>query len=97
MVIKNDEASIQGLVLFILMLIFGAATFFYLMLPMTDGVASSITLFWAGTTDVPDAAYQSGFDNLAMLCSGPVIGMLILLMAGISYLIVALRSKFSTT
>lgn len=99
MVIKfaNDEASIQGLVLFFLMIIFGVATYMWVTLPMTGGVSDSISLFWANSPTEPDAAYEAGFSNLAALNSNQVIGMLIILLAGISFLIVALRSKFSTT
>jgi len=93
----NEEASIQGLVLFFLMLIFGVAFYMWLTLPMTGGISNSVTLFWASSTTVPDAAYEAGFANLASLNSGPVIAMLIVLLASISFLIIALRSKFSIT
>ena len=92
----NEEGSIQGLVLFFLMLIFGAAAYFWLTLPMTGGIATAVTLYWSVSGLTPDAAYQAGFSNLAALNSGSTIAMLIMVLSGLSFLIVALRSKFST-
>jgi hypothetical protein len=91
----NEEGSIQGLVLFFLMIIFSAAAYFWLTLPLTDGVSTSVTLYWALSNTTPDAAYQAGFQNLANLNSSPTIAMLVMLLSGLSFLIVALRSKFS--
>lgn len=93
----NEDGSIQGLVLFILMIVFGVAAYLFLTLPMGDGIATSVTLFWAASPSVPDAAYMAGFQNLADLNSGKTIAMLIMLLAGLSFLIVALRSKFSVS
>ena len=91
---SNDDGSIQGLVLFFLMIIFAAATYFWLTLPMTDGVASAVTLFWAISNQTPDAAYQAGFQNIARLNSGSTIAMLAMIISGLSFLIVALRNKW---
>jgi hypothetical protein len=93
--VNNEEGSIQGLVLFFLMIIFSFATYMWLTVPMTNGVATSLTLFWAASTSAPDAAYQAGFANLAALNSGSTIAMLVIFLAGLSLLIVALRNKFS--
>jgi hypothetical protein len=91
----NEEGSIQGLVLFFLMIIFSAATYFWLTLPMTDGVATAVTMYWTLSNLTPDAAYQSGFANIAALNDGSTIAMLVMILSGLSFLIVALRSKFS--
>ena len=93
---NNDEGSIQGLALFFLMIIFAAATYFWLTLPMTGGIASAVTLYWSVSGLTPSAAYQAGFSNLARLNSGNVIAMLAMILSGLSFLIVALRSKVST-
>lgn len=97
MVLKydNEEASIQGLILFFLMIIFSVAAYLWLTLPITDGVASSVTLFWAVAPSAPDAAYTEGFQNIARLNSGSTIAMLVMVLSGLSFLIVALRSRFS--
>ena len=95
--IDNEEASVQGLTLFFLMIIFGCAAYMWLTLPLTNGVAASVTLFWSLSPSVPDAAYEAGFQNLADLNSGKTIAFLIMLFSGLSFLIVALRSKFSVT
>ena len=96
MVLKynNDEGSIQGLVLFILMIIFGCAAYMFLTVPLTNGVASSVTLFWAAQPTVPDAAYIDGFKNIAALNDSHTIAILVMILSGLSFLIVALRSKF---
>jgi len=91
---SNDDGSIQGLTLFVLMLIFAAAAYFWLTLPMTNGVATAVTLFWTISNQTPDAAYQAGFQNVASLNSGSTIAMLTMLLSGLSFLIVALRNKF---
>jgi hypothetical protein len=91
----NEEGSIQGLVLFFLMIVFGFASYMWLTVPLSDGIASSVTAFWASSTTAPDAAYISGFANLAALNDGHTIAMLIMILSGLSFLIVALRSKFS--
>jgi len=91
----NEEGSIQGLILFALMLIFGVATYEWLTLPMGNGVATAVTAFWAASPTAPDAAYMAGFQNLAAINSSQTIAMLIMIVSGISFLIVALRSKFS--
>lgn len=91
----NEEASIQGLTLFFLMIIFGFGAYMWLTVPLTDGVSTSVTAFWAASPTVPDAAYMAGFSNIAALNSSGVIGMLIMIISGLSFLIVALRSKFS--
>jgi hypothetical protein len=90
----NEEGSIQGLVLFFLMLIFAAATYFWLTLPMGDGIATAVTMFWNISGQAPDAAYQAGFENIARLNSSSTIAMLAMILSGLSFLIVALRSKF---
>ena len=90
----NEEASIQGLVLFFLMIIFGVASYMWLTVPLSDGISTSVTAFWAASTTVPDAAYIAGFANLAALNSSSTIAMLIMILSGLSFLIVALRSKF---
>lgn len=97
MVLKfdNEDASIQGLILFFLMIIFSVAAYMWLTLPLTDGVASSVTLFWAASPSAPDTAYIEGFQNIARLNSGSTIAMLVMILAGLSFLIVALRSRFS--
>jgi hypothetical protein len=92
----NEDASIQGLALFFLMLIFAAATYFWLTLSMTNGVATAVTLYWTISGLTPGAAYQAGFANLAALNSPSTIAMLAMILSGLSFLIVALRSKFST-
>jgi hypothetical protein len=92
----NDDGSIQGLALFFLMLIFAAATYFWLTLPMTGGIATAVTLYWTISGLTPDAAYQAGFQNIASLNSNSTIAMLAMILSGLSFLIVALRSKFST-
>jgi hypothetical protein len=96
MVLKfdNEDGSIQGLVLFFLMIIFAAATYFWLTLPMTDGVSTAVTLYWAVSGLTPDAAYQAGFANVARLNSSSTIAMLAMILSGLSFLIVALRNKF---
>jgi hypothetical protein len=93
----NEEGSIQGLVLFFLMLVFGFGAYMFMTLPMGDGVATSVTLFWANSPTQPDAAYMAGFANIAAVNSNTVVGMLIMILSGISFLIVALRSKFSVS
>jgi hypothetical protein len=90
----NEEASIQGLTLLILMIIFGAAAFFWLTLPLTGGTATAVMAFWAASPTAPDAAYIAGFENIARLNDGHVIAILVIFLAGLSFLIVALRSKF---
>jgi hypothetical protein len=92
----NEEGSIQGLVLFFLMIIFAAAAYFWLTLPMTDGVSTSVTMYWTMANLTPDSAYQAGFQNVAALNGGNTIAMLAMVLSGLSFLIVALRSKFST-
>jgi hypothetical protein len=89
----NENASVQGLVLFILMLIFGFSSYMWLTVPLSDGVSSSVTAFWASSTTVPDAAYTAGFANIAALNSSSTIAMLIMILSGLSFLIVALRAK----
>jgi hypothetical protein len=91
----NEDASIQGLTLFILMLIFSFAAFMWLTMPLSDGVSTSVTAFWAASGSAPDAAYIAGFQNIAALNDGRVIAMLALIFSGISFLIVALRSRFT--
>ena len=93
----NENGSIQGLVLFMLMLIFGAATYFWLTLPMGGGVSTAITAYWAASPTAPDAAYQAGFANIAALNDGRVNAMLVMILSGLSFLIVGLRSKFQVT
>ena len=90
----NEEASIQGLVLFFLMIIFGFAAYMWVTVPLGDGISTSVTAFWAASTTVPDAAYIAGFANLAALNGSSTIAMLIMILSGLSFLIVALRSKF---
>jgi hypothetical protein len=90
----NEEGSIQGLILFFLMIIFGFATYMWLTVPLTDGISTSVTLFWASSTTVPDAAYIAGFENLAKLNNSSTIAMLIMILSGLSFLIIALRSKW---
>jgi hypothetical protein len=90
----NEEGSIQGLALFFLMIIFGFASYMWLTVPLSDGISTSVTAFWASSTTVPDAAYIAGFANLAALNSSSTIAMLIMILSGLSFLIVALRSKF---
>jgi ABC-type nickel/cobalt efflux system permease component RcnA len=99
MVLKmdNEDGRIPGLVLFFLMIIFGVAAYMWLTLPMSNGVAIAVTLFWSISTSAPDAAYQAGFQNLANLDSGSTIAMLIMILSGLSFLIVALRSKFGVS
>ena len=94
-IMDNEEGSIQGLALFFLSIIFGFAAYEWLTLPLTGGVATSITRFWATSGMTPDTAYQAGFANIAALNNGPTIAMLIMVLSGLSFLIVALRSKFS--
>ena len=93
--LDNEQGSIQGLAMFFLSLIFGFAACEWLTLPMGGGVATAVTAFWAHSTTQPDAAYQAGFANLAALNSGSTIAMLIMILSGLSFLIVALRSKFA--
>ena len=95
-VFDNEDGSIQGLALFFLMIIFAAATYFWLTLPMSDGIATAVTLYWTISGLTPDAAYQAGFQNVAALNSSSTIAMLAMVLSGLSFLIVALRSKFST-
>jgi hypothetical protein len=90
----NEEGSVQGLILFFLMIIFAAATYFWLTLPMTDGIATAVTLYWTISGLTPDAAYQAGFQNIAALNSSSTIAMLTMVISGMSFLIVALRAKF---
>jgi hypothetical protein len=92
---SNEDGSIQGLVLFFLMIIFAVAAYMWLTPSLTDGVSTSVTLFWAAVNETPDAAYQAGFQNVANLNSSPTIAMLVMILSGLSFLIVALRSKFS--
>jgi hypothetical protein len=91
----NEDGSIQGLALFILMLIFGFSSYMWLTVPLSDGISTSVTAFWLHSTTAPDAAYIAGFQNLANLNSSSTIAMLIMILSGLSFLIVALRSKFS--
>ena len=91
----NENGSVQGLALFFLMLIFGCAAYLFLTLPMGNGVATAVTLYWSTASTAPDAAYQAGFANIAALNDGRVIAMLVMILSGLSFLIVALRSKFS--
>jgi hypothetical protein len=93
----NEDGSIQGLSLFFLMIIFGCASYLFLTLPLTNGIATSVTLFWSTATSAPDAAYQAGFANVAALNGSSTIAILIMILAGLGYLIVALRSKFSVS
>ena len=95
-VFDNEDGSIQGLALFFLMIIFAAATYFWLTLPMSDGIATAVTLYWTISGLTPDAAYQAGFQNVAALNSSSTIAMLAMVLSGLIFLIVALRSKFST-
>jgi hypothetical protein len=90
----NEDGSIQGLVLFFLMIIFGFSSYMWLTVPLSDGISTSVTAFWASSTVVPDAAYIAGFQKLAALNSSSTIAMLIMILSGLSFLIVALRSKF---
>jgi hypothetical protein len=91
----NEEASIQGLVLFFLMIIFGFAAYMWLTVPLGNGIAISVTAFWAASPSQPDAAYMSGFQAIADLNSGHTIAMLVMILSGLSFLIVALRNRFS--
>jgi hypothetical protein len=91
---SNEEGSIQGLTLFFLMIIFAAATYFWLTLPLTGGTATAVTLFWSISGLTPDAAYQAGFQNVANLNSSSTIAMLAMILSGLAFLIVALRNKF---
>jgi hypothetical protein len=76
------------------MIIFAAATYFWLTLPMTDGVATAVTLYWSLSGLTPDAAYIAGFQNVANLNSSSTIAMLAMILSGLAFLIVALRNKF---
>ena len=93
----NEDGSIQGLVLFFLMIIFGFATYMWLTVPLGDGISTSVTAFWAASTTAPDAAYIAGFQNIAYLNSSSTIAMLIIILSGLSVLIIALRYKFSVS
>ena len=95
--IDNEDGSIQGLILFFLMLIFGMAAYEFVNLPIGNGTANAITAFWAASPYAPDAAYIAGFQNIAALNDGHVIAMLVMILSGLSFLIVALRSRFSVT
>jgi hypothetical protein len=84
-------------VLFFLIIIFSVAAYLWLTLPLGDGISTSVTAYWAASPTAPDAAYQEGFQHIADLNSGKVIAMIVMIFAGLSFLIVALRSKFSVS
>lgn len=92
---NNDEASIQGLALLILMLVFAFGAYMWLTVPLGNGIATAVTAFWAAFLTQPDAAYRAGFANIAALNSSQVIGMLSMILSGFGFLVVGLRSKFS--